>query len=143
MPQLDKAADDHVEWAKQTYLNVTESLVPDGLKLFKERSRIAARCVAVVVGNGGLVTCYSSTSGAHCEYSVDLTKQECSCGNWALYKFPCACAIAVAIKLGHVPNKFAVDNCHRSYSLCPDVLQGIAGRLRTVLTPTSQELQTV
>ena len=47
--------------------------MPDGLKLFKDRSRIAARCEAVVVGNGGLVTCYFSTSGAHCEYSVDLT----------------------------------------------------------------------
>ncbi len=33
--QLGKAADDHVTWAKQTYLNVTESLVPDGLKLFR------------------------------------------------------------------------------------------------------------
>jgi hypothetical protein len=64
-------------------------------------------------------------------------------GHCTNFLVPCACAIAVAIKLGHVPNKFPVDNCHRSYSLCPDVLQGITGRLRTVLAPTSQELKTV
>ncbi len=86
-----KAADDHKGWAKQTYMNVTESLVPDGLKLFKERSAAAARCVAVLVGNGGLVTWYSKGSGQYTEYSVDIGKQECSCGLWALYKYPCAC----------------------------------------------------
>jgi hypothetical protein len=90
VPQLGKAADDHVAWAKQTYLNVSESLVPDGLKLLRERSAIAARCAAVTVGNGGLVNRYSRTSGGQTEYSVDNKKQECPCGNWALYKFPCA-----------------------------------------------------
>ncbi len=141
--QLGKAADDHVTWAKQTYLNVTESLVPDGLKLYKERSAIAARCTAVVVGNGGLVTRYSRTSGGQTEYSVDNKKKECSCGNWVLYKFPCACAIAVAITRGVAPNKFVVDNCHQSYALCPDVLQGIADDLKIMLAPTIQELKTV
>ena len=77
VPQLGKAADDHVTWAKQTYLNVTESLVPDGLKLYKERSAIAARCTAVTVGNGGLVTRYSRTSGGQTEYSLDNKKPEC------------------------------------------------------------------
>ena len=117
--------------------------VPDGLKLYKERSAIAARCTAVTVGNGGLVTRYSRTSGGQTEYSVDNKKQECSCGNWALYKFPCACAIAVAMKRGEDPIKFVVDNCHKSYALCPDVLQGIADGLKIVLAPTIQELKTV
>ncbi len=75
--QLGKAADDHVTWAKQTYLNVTESLVPDGLKLYKERrSAIAARCTAVVVGYGGLVTRYSRTSGGQTEYTYGTLRSK-------------------------------------------------------------------
>ena len=53
-------------------MNITESLVPDGLRLFKERSASAARRVAVLVGSGGLVTSYSKGSGEYTEYSVDI-----------------------------------------------------------------------
>ena len=144
VPQRGKAADEHATWAKQTHLNVTERLVPDGLKLYKERSASAARRTAVTVGShGGLVTSYSKTSGGQIEYSVDNKKQECSCGNWALYKYPCACAIAVAMKRGEAPIKFVVDNCHKSYALCPDILQGIADGIKMVLAPTIQQLKTV
>jgi hypothetical protein len=138
-----KAADDHKGWANQTYMNVTESLVPDGLKLFKERSASAARCVAVLVGNGGLVTWYSKGSGQYTEYSVDIGKQECSCGLWALYKYPCACAIAVAMKQGLVPERFVQANCHSSYYLCVQALEDIARRLKTILAPTTEELRMV
>jgi hypothetical protein len=62
---LRKAADEHKAWVKQTYLNVTELLVTDVLKVFKERGAYAARCEAVLVGNGGLVTCYSRSRSLH------------------------------------------------------------------------------
>jgi hypothetical protein len=130
-------------WAKQTYLNVTGLLVPDGLKLFKERSAIAARSEAVLVRNGGLVSCYSRSTDGYTQNSVDIAKKECSCGNWQLYKNPCACVIAVAVKQGLVPEKFVRANCHGSYYICAEVLEEIAGRLKTILAPTTEQLRTV
>jgi hypothetical protein len=124
-------------------MNITESLVPDGLRLFKERSASAARRVAVLVGSGGLVTSYSKGSGECTEYSVDIEKQECSCGLWALYKYPCACAIAVAMKQGLQPERFVEANCHSSYYLCSEALEDIARRLKTILAPTTEELRNV
>ena len=83
VPQRGKAADEHATWAKQTHLNVTERLVPDGLKLYKERSASAARRTAVTVGShGGLVTSYSKTSGCQIEYSVG--QQEAGVLMWQL-----------------------------------------------------------
>ena len=143
VPKLGKAANEHKAWAKQTYLNVTGLLVPDGLKLFKERSAIASRCEAVLVGNGGVVSCFSRSTGGYTQTSVDFGKKECSCGNWQLYKYPCACAIAVAVQQGLRPEQFVQANCHGSYYICAEVLEEIAGRLKTILAPTSQQLRTV
>jgi hypothetical protein len=143
VPKLGKAANEHKAWAKQTYLNVTGLLVPDGLKMFKERSAIAARSEAVLVGNGGVVSCYSRSTGGYTQNSVELAKKECSCGNWQLYQYPCACAIAVAVKQGLMPEQFVQANCHDSYHICAERLEQIAGRLKTILAPSTEQLRTV
>jgi hypothetical protein len=92
---------------------------------------------------GGLVSCFSRSTSGYTQTSADIAKKECSCGNWQLYKYPCACAKAVAVKQGLRPEQFVQANCHGSYYICAEVLEEIAGRLKTILAPTSQQLRTV
>jgi hypothetical protein len=47
------------------------------------------------------------------------------------------------MKQGLVPERFVQANCHSSYYICAEVLEEIAGRLKTVLAPTTEQLGTV
>ena len=117
--------------------------MPDGLKLFKERSASAARREAVLVGNGGFVSSYCRSTGGYIDNSVNIPDKKCSCGKWTLYKFPCACAIAVAMKQGFAPERFVQENCHSSYFIRTEILEEIAGRLKIIMAPTIDQLRTV
>ncbi len=72
---------------------------------------------------------------------VDLDNSTCSCGMWNVDKFPCACAIAVAVSHGKVASVFVATECHPSYFVQAEVLLTIAKGLKIILAPTRDELQ--
>jgi hypothetical protein len=42
-----------------------------------------------------------------------------------------------------MPERFVQANCHGSYYTCAEVLEEIAGRLKAILAPTTEQLRTV
>ena len=89
------------------------------------------------------VSSYCRSTGGYIDNSVNIPDKKCSCGKWTLYKFPCACAIAVAMKQGFAPERFVQENCHSSYFIRAEILEEIAGRLKIIMAPTTDQLRTV
>ena len=144
---INVIAEKHAIWRLQSENDGTMSeglLVPHGVKLFVERNGQASTCTVTRMGTGGVVIA-SYERGGSLEYRskkvVDMDKSTCTCGMWNVDKFPCACAIAVAVSHGKVASVFVSTNCHHSYYIQDEALMTIAKALKPVLAPTSDELQ--
>ena len=141
---IHNIAEKHETWRLQDIHNETTYLVPHGVKLFLERSELASQSTVTLIGNGGVVTT-PYHSGSEIKFrskkTVDMDNSTCTCGMWNVDLFPCACAIAVAVRLGKVTAVFVSGNCHQSYFLQATALSDIAKTLKPVLAPTSEELE--
>jgi hypothetical protein len=142
---INEIAEKHAIWRLQKEGTVNEGLlVPHGVKLFVERNGQASTCSVTRMGTGGVVIA-SYARGSTLEYRskkvVDMDNSTCTCGMWNVDKFPCACAIAVAVSHGKVASVFVATECHPSYFTQAEVLLTIAKGLKPMLAPTRDELQ--
>ena len=137
---ITKEAAKHVVWQAQDHLNPIRQMVPHGLTFFRVRSRTASKMKVTLVGNGGTVKMYTAKTGAWSEHVVDFQAKSRTCGIWARDLFPCACAIAVRLKQGHLAHRFCETQCHISYHLCDEELVPLANSVRTILAPTGDDL---
>jgi hypothetical protein len=75
---ITKEASEHVIWKAQDHLNPTQHLVPHGLKLFRERSRADSKLKVTLVGDGGTVKSFDSSSGVWSEHVVHMALKSCT-----------------------------------------------------------------